>query len=103
MDLRNIATLAIFALSYTVIGTGKLPLIRIDRAGAALAGAVAMLVVGSLTERQALDAIDFRTLALLLGMMIVVAQLRLSGALEAATRAMLWRARSGFGLLAMTI
>ena len=62
-----------------------------------------MSVIGAVDRQQALDAIDFSTLALLLGMMIVVANLRLSGAFTLAARSLLIRARSGFGLLALTV
>ena len=62
-----------------------------------------MSVIGVVNQQQALDAIDFSTLMLLLGMMIVVANLRLSGAFTLAARSVLTRARSGFGLLALTI
>lgn len=96
-------TLAIFAVTYAVIALGKIPWLRIDRTGAALAGAVAMVVSGSHSEVAAERAVDFHTLALLLGMMIVVANLRLSGAIAIFARAMLGRARSGFGMLAMTV
>ncbi|MBF6559985.1 MAG: anion transporter [Candidatus Binataceae bacterium] len=103
METGTALPLAIFALTYYVIGAGKLPWLRLDRTGAALAGGVAMVVVGGLGERAALAAIDFPTLGLLLGMMIVAAHLRLSGALDAAGRVLLTRSRSGFGMLAMTI
>ncbi len=96
-------TLLIFAVTYAVIALGKIPWLRIDRTGAALAGAVAMVASGSLSESAAERAVDFHTLALLLGMMIVVANLRLSGALATFARAMLGQARSGFGMLAMTV
>ncbi|MGH7917266.1 MAG: anion transporter [Candidatus Binataceae bacterium] len=102
-SLPLILPLAIFAATYFVIAAGKLPYLKLDRTGAALAGAVAMVLAGVLSRRQALAAIDFRTLALLLGMMIVVANLRLSGAFTKAARGLLLRAHSGFGLLAMTI
>ncbi len=95
--------LIIFALTYLVIAIGKLPFLRIDRTGAALAGAVAMIVSGTLGESAAARAIDVHTLALLLGMMIVVANLRLSGAFALFARALLDRARTGYGLLAITI
>lgn len=95
--------LAIFSLTYAVIAAGELPRLRLDRAGAALAGAVAMLVTGALSETEAWKAVDYRTLSLLLGMMIVVANLRLSGAFAAFARALLLKARSGPGLLAMTV
>jgi Na+/H+ antiporter NhaD/arsenite permease-like protein len=103
MPLHKLLALTVFALTYFAIATGKLPPLRLDRAGAALAGAVAMSVIGAVHRQQALDAIDFPTLALLLGMMIVVANLRLSGAFTLAARSLLIRARSGFGLLALTI
>ncbi|HSY79195.1 MAG TPA: anion transporter [Verrucomicrobiae bacterium] len=99
----HLLTLIIFALSYAVIALGEIPRLRIDRTGAALAGAVAMIVFGSLGEAAAVRAIDFHTIALLLGMMIVVANLRLSGAFAYFARALLGRARSGFGMLAMTV
>lgn len=99
----HLLTLIIFILTYAVIALGEIPWLRIDRTGAALAGAVAMVVSGALSEGAAEHAIDFHTIALLLGMMIVVANLRLSGAFAFFARALLSRARSGFGMLAMTV
>ena len=99
----HLLTLIIFILTYAVIALGEIPWARIDRTGAALAGAVAMVISGALSESAAEHAIDFHTIALLLGMMIVVANLRLSGAFAFFARAMLSRARSGFGMLAMTV
>ncbi|HLX05830.1 MAG TPA: SLC13 family permease [Candidatus Binatus sp.] len=99
----HLLTLIIFILTYAVIALGEIPWARIDRTGAALAGAVAMVVSGALSESAAEHAIDFHTIALLLGMMIVVANLRLSGAFAFFARAMLSRAQSGFGMLAMTV
>ncbi|HWJ40319.1 MAG TPA: SLC13 family permease [Candidatus Limnocylindrales bacterium] len=99
----HVLTLIIFALTYAVIALGEIPWLRIDRTGAALAGAVAMVVSGALSEAAAEHAIDFHTIALLLGMMIVVANLRLSGAFAFFARALLSRAQSGFGMLAMTV
>ncbi len=103
MSDHNTLTLVIFLVTYAVIALGKVPYFRIDRTGAALAGAVAMIISGALSEQAAEHAIDVHTLMLLLGMMIVVANLRLSGAFARFARAMLTRARSGFGILAMTI
>jgi len=77
-DPTNIA-LVVFALTYAVLGFGALPPLRIDRTGAALVGATAMVACGALGPRHAIAAVDFQTLALLFGMMVVVAHLRLSG------------------------
>jgi Na+/H+ antiporter NhaD/arsenite permease-like protein len=79
LGLRRAAALAIFAATYVVIAIGKLPGLYLDRAGAALLGASLMIAVGVLPLDAALHAIDFDTIALLLGVMIVVANLRLSG------------------------
>ncbi|HEY6578315.1 MAG TPA: anion transporter [Rhizomicrobium sp.] len=64
---------------------GKLPGFRLGRAGAALLGASLMVACGVLSFRDAFHAIDGSTIALLLGMMIVVANLRLSGFFGLAT------------------
>ncbi len=80
MSDHNALTLVIFIVTYAVIALGEVPYFRIDRTGAALAGAVAMIISGALSEQAAERAIDAHMLALLLGMMIVVANLRLSGA-----------------------
>src|SRR5215470_17212050 len=103
MPTTHLLTLIIFVLTYAVIALGEIPWTRIDRTGAALAGAVAMVITGALSESAAEHAIDFHTIALLLGMMIVVANLRLSGAFSLFARALLGRARSGIGMLAMTV
>ncbi|HEX7200454.1 MAG TPA: SLC13 family permease, partial [Dongiaceae bacterium] len=69
----------IFVATYVVIALGRAPGLRLDRTGAALLGASLMVASGSLTLNQAYRAIDFDTIVLLLGMMIIVAHLRLAG------------------------
>ena len=78
-DLTVVAAAAIFVATYTVVAIGKVPVYRIDRAGAALLGGSLMVATGVLTLDEAYRAIDFDTITLLLGMMIVVANLRLAG------------------------
>ena len=73
-----IATL-IFVATYAVIALGRIPGARLDRAGAALIGASLMVASGTLTLDEAFRAIDPSTIVLLLGMMILVANLRFSG------------------------
>ncbi|MGH7122352.1 MAG: anion transporter [Acetobacteraceae bacterium] len=79
VSLKTIAATLIFAATYFVMAIGRLPGFRLDRAGAAFLGASLMVAVGVLNLKQAFAAIDMNTIALLLGMMIVVANLRLSG------------------------
>ncbi|MBL8754918.1 MAG: anion transporter [Planctomycetes bacterium] len=58
---------------------GRVPGFGLDRTGACFVGAVALLAGGSLSPQQAWHAIDFGTIGLLLGMMLVSEQLRQSG------------------------
>src|SRR5512137_2071977 len=101
-DSHAIAVI-IFLVTYTVLAVGKIPWFRIDRTGAAVAGAAAMVIFGVLSESEAVHSVDYHTLVLLFGMMIVVANLQLSGAFAIFAESMLEWARSGPGLLAMTI
>ena len=71
-------------------------------AGIALTGAALMMAVGAITPEEAYSAVNLDTLALLLGMMIVVAHLRLSGFFRLATRWALVHAHSPFILLVTT-
>jgi Na+/H+ antiporter NhaD/arsenite permease-like protein len=75
----QIAATLIFLLTYVGVALGRFPGLRIDRAGIALTGAAMMTAVGAITPEEAYKAIDLDTITLLLGMMIVVAHLRLSG------------------------
>jgi Na+/H+ antiporter NhaD/arsenite permease-like protein len=77
--LMSFATAAVFILTYAGVALGRIPGLRLDRAGIALTGAALMLAIGTLTPEEAYRSIDLDTLTLLLGMMIVVAHLRLSG------------------------
>ena len=69
----------IFLLTYLVLAIGRLPGFRVDRTGAAIIGATLMIATNSISIQQAYGAIDYNTIILLFGMMIVVANLRLSG------------------------
>lgn len=78
-DLTLAFTLTVFIATYAVVAIGKLPGYRIDRAGAALLGGSVLVGAGVLTPEEAYRAVDIDTIVLLLGMMIVVANLRVSG------------------------
>lgn len=69
----------IFIITFLGIIYTRLPKVNIDRPSAAFFGAVAMILFGVLTFDEAVSAIDFNTIALLLGMMIVIAVLELDG------------------------
>ena len=79
LDGRQIAAGVIFVGSYLALAIGRIPGLSIDRAGIALVGAGLMVASGALPIEDAYKAVDLDTITLLLGMMIVVANLRLSG------------------------
>ncbi len=66
IDAQIVAT-AVMIISYVVLFTEKL-----NRAVVALLGASIMILAGILTQQQAFLGIDFNTLALLIGMMMIV-------------------------------
>jgi Na+/H+ antiporter NhaD/arsenite permease-like protein len=78
-QLTTAVAVAIFAATYVIVALGKVPVYRIDRAGAALLGGSLMVGAGVLSLDEAYRAVDLNTITLLLGMMIVVANLRVSG------------------------
>jgi Na+/H+ antiporter NhaD/arsenite permease-like protein len=99
----RLAAAVIFAASYIALALGKIPFLAIDRAGVALVGACLMVVAGALPLQAAYHAVDLDTLTLLLGMMIVVANLRLSGFFAIATVwVMRWARRPLVLLVAVT-
>ena len=83
MSPDSLAALIILVLTYVGVAAGRIPGLRLDRAGIAFLGGAAMIALGPLSLEDAFRAIDFDTIALLLGMMIVVAHLKVSGAFRA--------------------
>ncbi len=78
----TIAAYIIFLASYVVFALGKFPGLKIDRPGAAIIGAVAMVAFRIVPPREALHFIDFGTIVLLFAMMLIVGNLHLVGFFE---------------------
>lgn len=72
----------ILAAVLIIFTMGKSPIFRVDRAGAAIIGAVATVSTGVLSYNEAALAVDFKTIIILFSMMIVVANLKLAGFFE---------------------
>ncbi len=84
--------LSVFVVVYVGMVLGGVPGLRLDRTGVALLGAIALVASGALGLDAAWAAADVPTIALLVGLMVVSAQLRLGGFYTAVT---LRLARSG--------
>jgi Na+/H+ antiporter NhaD/arsenite permease-like protein len=93
----------IFALTYLVIGLQRLPRLHIGRPAGALLGAVGMVACGVIDFDTARRAIDLDTILFLLGMMIVLGYLELSGFFEVVERRVLALARSARALLWLVV
>ena len=99
-DAGSVAAAAVFTSSYVALAIGRVPGLALDRAGVALVGAALMVACGALPLDEAYKAVDLDILTLLLGMMIVVAHLRLSGFFLVASAWVVRRAHRPLMLLA---
>ena len=102
-DAGTLAAGVVFAATYLALALGEIPFLAIDRAGVALVGACLMVISGALPLGDAYKAVDLDTLTLLLGMMIVVANLRLSGFFALATAWVMRRAHRPLVLLVAVV
>lgn len=69
----------VFVAVYLGMALGRWPGLRIDRTGIALLGAILLYVSDRISGPEALAAIDFPTLFILFGLMILSAQFAASG------------------------
>src|SRR4030095_4371923 len=79
MTPREILAIVIFAITYVLISGRRLKILPLNRPAAALLGAVLMVATGVMTPEEVYRAVDYNTLVLLLGMMLISAYLALAG------------------------
>src|SRR5512142_2932263 len=102
-ETRELLAIAIFCLTYLLISGRRLKVLPLNRPAAALLGTVLMVACGVMTPQQAYRAVDYDTLVLLLGMMLISAYLFLAGFFDWAADWILHRARSPQALLGYLI
>ena len=90
---------AIFAITYVLISGRQLKILPLNRPAAALLGAVLMIATGVMTPERAYRAINYDTLVLLLGMMLISAYLDLAHFFEWAAELVLNFSRTPVHLL----
>jgi Na+/H+ antiporter NhaD/arsenite permease-like protein len=103
VPIKDIIEYLIIAVSLAGIAIGSLPGLRTNRAGIALAAAALLLAIGAIAPDAAASAVDLSTIALLLAMMLIVANLRLAGFFTVAGARMLVLARSPRQLLLLVV
>ncbi len=69
----------VFLVVYLGMMLGSLPGLKLDRSAIALIGAIVLLASGAVSRQEAAAAIDFSTINLLFGLMIVSANFDLAG------------------------
>ncbi|MDQ2103370.1 SLC13 family permease [Azospirillum sp. C340-1] len=97
------AVVVLFAVTYVGMALGRFPGLRIDRTGIALVAAILLLAVGALESGQVAEAIDFPTLFILFGLMVLSAQYAASGFYDWCALRVAQAARSPARLLAVTV
>jgi Na+/H+ antiporter NhaD/arsenite permease-like protein len=75
---QELVASAIFAITYVLISSRQLKILPLNRPAAALLGAVLMIATGVMTPERAYRSINYDTLVLLLGMMLISAYLYLA-------------------------
>ncbi|MHC1768126.1 MAG: SLC13 family permease [Verrucomicrobiia bacterium] len=93
------AAILIFSFTYLLISGRRLKILPLNRPAAALLGTVLMVVFGVMTPEKVYQAVDFDTLVLLLGMMLISAYLFMGGFFEWAADWILRRAANPERLL----
>jgi Na+/H+ antiporter NhaD/arsenite permease-like protein len=99
LDNKEILAIAIFGLTYLLISGRQLKILPLNRPAAALLGTVLMVACGVITPEQAYRSVDYDTLVLLLGMMLISAYLFIAGFFDWAADWILRSARTPQALL----
>jgi Na+/H+ antiporter NhaD/arsenite permease-like protein len=103
MGVSQLLVYGIIVIAFVGIAAGRLPRLAMNRASMALAAAILLVAAGGIGAKEAFEAIDIETIALLLAMMLLVANLRLSGFFDAAGAKVLSMARSPKAFLAIVV
>lgn len=103
METSQVFTAVVAALTLVGVAVGRYPVLKMNRASIALVGATVLLAGGVLTLDQAFHAVDWNTILLLFGMMVLNVNLRLGGFFQRVTAAVIRFARTPRRLLALII
>ncbi|HEY9172190.1 MAG TPA: anion transporter [Verrucomicrobiae bacterium] len=96
---KELLAIAIFSFTYLLISGRRLKILPLNRPAAALLGAVLMVACGIMTPERVYRSVDYDTLVLLLGMMLISAYLFLAGFFDWAADWILRTARTPQSLL----
>lgn len=93
----------IIAITITGVSIGRFPFLKMNRATIAFVGAVLLVTIGAISQEEAVSVIDLDTIALLLALMMLNANFRLSGFFSLITAFILRIAKTPGQLLGLII
>lgn len=93
----------VFAVTYVLVASKNLRVVKVDRPAGALIGAVLAVALGALTADEAAKAVDHTTIVLLFAVMGMGAFLSLDGFFERAGERVVFWARTPRRLVAATV
>lgn len=103
MNAGEMAAAVVIVATLVGVAIGRWPWLKMNRATIALVGATVLVALGTLTLEEAYAAIDWNTLLLLFGMMVLNANLRSAGFFELVTAKVVKHARTPRRLLALLV
>ncbi len=103
MNWHTLAAAVIVVVTLIGVAIGQFPVLKMNRATIALVGATLLVAIGTLSLDQAYRAVDWNTIVLLFGMMVLNVNLRMAGFFHLVTAKVVAFARTPRQLLALII
>ncbi len=103
MNWQEAAAALVIVVTLIGVAIGRYPVLNMNRATIALVGATFLVTLGALSLDQAYAAIDWNTILLLFGMMVLNVNLRMAGFFQLVTAKVLIFARTPRRLLALIV
>lgn len=103
MTWRNLAGGVIIVVTLIGVAIGRYPALKMNRATIALVGATLLVALGVLDLEQAYRVVDWNTVVLLFGMMVLNVNLRMAGFFHLVTAKVLAFAQTPRRLLALIV
>lgn len=100
---QTIAVGAVIVVTLVGVAVGRVPALKMNRATIALVGATFLMALGAITLEEAYLAVDWNTILLLFGMMVLNVNLRMAGFFHLVTAKVVNFARTPRQLLALIV
>jgi Na+/H+ antiporter NhaD/arsenite permease-like protein len=103
VNWHSLAAAVVILVTLVGVAIGRYPSLKMNRATIALVGATLLVALGTLTLEEAYRIVDWNTIVLLFGMMVLNVNLRMAGFFHLVTARVLRFARTPRRLLALIV